>query len=257
MKSKRQILRIANWSITTVVVLYLALMLQPTLLFANHIEYRQCSIHSDKPIDKNITAVIDDALLRISKSEIYDTKLHFNIYICNSLWRFFVFAQGNMNAGAVTHYHLTGNIFLRPCDIANNQIVRPDKWKNSPHPFSFSDRPLSYYFAHEMTHKLEANYMGAFDFSKPTWLIEGYADYIGKDGNFDFEENLRLLHASAPELNPTLGLYRNYHLKVAYLLDKKQWRVEQLFANAPDEKLLTEEILRLNYESKNNSVRKL
>ncbi len=99
-----------------------------------------------------------------------------------------------------------------------------------------------------MTHKLEANYTGAFDFSQPTWLTEGYADYIGKSGNFDFNENLKLLHSNAPELDPRLGLYRYYHLKVAYLLDKKGMTIKEVYNNIPAETSLNSEIIYISFD---------
>lgn len=226
---------------------YLALLICPSILFAHKIDYNNCTIYSDNKIDDSIKFVIDDAVKRVSKSDLYDSKIHFNIFICNKLWRFGIFTQGNEYAGAVTHYHLTGNIFFRPSDIPNNKIIPPASWSTAKHPFGFSDRPLSYYFAHEMTHKLEANYTGAFDFSQPTWLTEGYADYIGKAGNFDFNENLKLLNDKAPELDPKNGLYRYYHLKVAYLLDKKGLTIKEVYNNTPDEATLNSEILNLSF----------
>lgn len=244
----KRIFKITSLSFVTLGFAYLALLIYPSILFAHKIVYDNCTIYSDCRIDDNIKFVIDDAIKRVSKSELYDNNIHFNIYICNKLWRLDFFTQGNSYAGAVTHYHLTGNIFFRPCDIPNNKIIPPDSWLTTKHPFSFSDRPLSYYFAHEMTHKLEANYTGALNFSQPTWLTEGYADYIGKSGNFDFYENLKLLHDNAPELDPKLGLYRYYHLRVAYLLDKKGLTIKDVYKNTPDEAKLNSEILNLPFD---------
>lgn len=243
----KRILKITTLSILTFGLIYLTLLIYPYILFVHKIDYNNCTIYSDNKIDDNIKSIIDDAINRISKSDLYDRNIHFNIFICNKLWRFSIFTQGNMYAGAVTHYHLTCNIFFRPCDIPNNKIIPPVSWSTDKNPFGFSDRPLSYYFAHEMTHKLEANYTGAFDFGQPTWLTEGYADYIGKYGNFDFNENLKLLHNNAPELDPKLGLYRYYHLKVAYLLDKKGLTIMEVYKNTPDEKTLNSEIFNLPY----------
>lgn len=219
---------------------YICLLIFPSPLFSYKVEHGQCTVYADRPIDQNIHSILEDALSRISKSDLYRPEIHYNIFICNNLLRFKVFTQGNGQAGAVTHYHLTGNIFIRPCDIPNNRIIAPKEWYFANQPFSFSDRPLSYYLAHEMTHVLEARFTGAFDFGNPAWLTEGYADYIGKAGQFDFDENLRLLKAGAPELDPSKGLYRYYHLEVAYLLDYKGWKIKDLYEHIPDEKQILE-----------------
>ncbi|MBL7809589.1 MAG: hypothetical protein JNN28_17345 [Saprospiraceae bacterium] len=238
-------LKRASVSLLGLAIIYFLVLLHPNFLFAHSITYKQVTVYSDRDIDNYINAIIEDALTRIKKSELYDSSIHFKVYICNDLWRFGIFTQGNKYAGAVTHYHLTGNIFFRPCDIENNKIVPPKEWYFAENPFTFSDRPLSYYFAHEMTHKLQSDFTGCYDFSNPTWLTEGYADYIGKDGNFNFNENLKLWHNNAPELDPTKGLYRLYHLKIAYLLDKQKKSIKDIYRNIPNDKSLTEEIWEL------------
>lgn len=241
-KRIRSILKKVTLLILSISIIYLLILLYPNFLFAYSTTYKQVTVYSDKVIDNNINVVIDDALTRIKKSELYDSSILFQIYICNDLWRFAIFTQGNKFAGAVTQYHLNNAIYFRPCDIKNNKIVPPKEWYFAENPFTFSDRPLSYYFAHEMTHKMQSIYTGRFDFSNPTWLTEGYADYIGKNGNFDFNENLKLWHNNKPELDPTKGLYRLYHLKIAYLLDKQHKSIKDIYKNIPNDKSLTEEI---------------
>lgn len=227
---------------------YLLLLIYPEMMFKYSITYKHVKVYSGRDIDNNINAVIDDAITRIKKSELYDSSTQFKIYICNDLWRFGMFTQGNSLAAGVAQYHLNNAIYFRPCDIKNNRIIPPKEWYFAKNPFTFSDRPLSYYFAHEMTHKMQSIYTGRFDFSKPTWLTEGYADYVAKAGNFDFEENLKLWHNNAPELDPTKGLYRLYHLKIAYLLDKQRKSIKDIYNNIPNDKNLTDEIWKLKTE---------
>ena len=89
---------------------------------------------------------------------------------------------------------------------------------------------------------MQSYYTGRGHWNYPTWLTEGYADYIGKGGNFNYNENLKLWHNNAPELDPTKGLYRLYHLKIAYLLDKQHKSIKGIYKNIPNDKILTEEI---------------
>lgn len=239
----KKIFKKITYSILSLATIYILVLLYPNFLFANKMTYKQFTVFSDRKIDKNIESILEESLLRIIKSELYNSSVHFDIYICNDLLRFAIFTQGNENVGAVTHYFLTGNIFVRPSDIANNKIEPPQEWYSAKKPFTFSDRPLTYYFAHEMTHKLQVNFTGRIDyFLKPTWLTEGYADYIGKGNDFNFQENLKLWHNNAPELDPTQGLYRLYHLKVSYLLDKQKISIKEIYNNIPANKELTEDL---------------
>ncbi|MBL7791837.1 MAG: hypothetical protein JNK77_05925 [Saprospiraceae bacterium] len=224
---------------------YLCIMLFPGLLFAHKIEYRQCIVYSDKKIDSEIIEIIDSSLTRMSKSELYDTSQQFRLFICNDLRRFWIFTQGSALAGAVAQYNFTRDIFFRPCDIPNNKIIPPKEWYFADNPFTFKDRPLTYYFAHEMTHVMQSRYTGRGSWKYPTWLTEGYADYIGKGENFNFQENLRLWHSHAPELDPSKGLYRLYHLKVCYLLDHKGASIKDIYQNIPNDTILTDEVWNL------------
>lgn len=241
-------------SLLILALAYLCLLLYPKILFGYKVDYKQCSIYSDQVIDDNLKNIVDDAMNSISKSDLYEKEQHFNIYICNSMWRFGLFTQGSTLAGAVTQYDFTRNIFFRPCDIKNNKIIPAKEWYFANKPEAFLDRPLSYYFAHEMTHVMQSRYTGRGSWNYPTWLTEGYADYIGKGGDFNFNENLKLLHNNAPELDPTKGLYRNYHLKVAYLLDSSRLTIKQLYLQTPNEKELEEKISKIPLTKKNHST---
>jgi hypothetical protein len=87
----------------------------------------------------------------------------------------------------------------------------------------------------EITHADESRRFGRTMILRyPEWLLEGYADYVGKGGDFDFDANRRQFIAGARELDRARsGLYRGYHLRVAYLLDKKGWTLEQVFDRPP------------------------
>lgn len=235
-------LKKAALSLFVLGLLYLGILLFPTLLFAHQIEHKQCLVYSDKNIDHKIFDIIDSSLARMSRSELYDTSQTFRLFICNDLWRFWVFTQGSTLAGAVAQYNFTRDVFFRPCDIPNNRIIPPKEWYFAKNPFAFKDRPLTYYFAHEMTHVMQSRYTGRGSWKYPTWLTEGYADYIGKGKNFNFQENLKLWHNKAPELDPSKGLYRLYHLKVGYLLDHKGVAIKDMYQNIPDDAVLTKEI---------------
>lgn len=236
-------------------IIYLGLLFFPMLLFAHKIQYKQCTVYSDQSIDYKIFEIIDSSLARLSKSEMYDTKQHFRLFICNDLWRFGVFTQGSTNAGGVAQYDFMRDIFFRPCDIPNNKIIPPRDWYFAKNPFAFKDRPLSYYFAHEMTHILQSRYTGRGSWRYPTWLTEGYADHIGKGGIFDFQENLKLWHQHAPELDPSKGLYRLHHLKIFYILNIKNKSIKDVYQMIPNDSTLTRELWNLSYGPSSNDYR--
>lgn len=220
----------------------LTIFIFPQLLFAHKTTYKTFTVYSDRPINKSIEEVLDNAVFRLSESDLYDSKQLYKLYICNDLWRLMIFSRGNSNVGAIAYGDLTKDIFFRPVDFQNNKIIPPESWKFAKNPFTFNDRPLSYYIAHESRHILESVHTNRMSWQYPNWLIEGYADYVGKGGDFDFAENLRLYKEDAPELDPSKGLYRRYHLTVAYLLEIKNMKITDIFANPPSEEQILEEL---------------
>lgn len=242
MKRLKKFLKISLPIVGFLFAVCLTIFVFPQILFAYKADYKNFTVYSDRPIDKSINAVLDDSMMRLSRSDLYDSEKEFRLFICNDLWRLQVFSHGNGDVGALAYGDLTGDIFIRPVDIPNNKIIPPESWKFAKNPFTFNDRPLSYYVAHEATHILESELTNRMSWRSPRWLIEGYADYIGKGSDFDFDENLRLMKKDAPELDPNKGLYRRFHLYVAYLLDVKKMNIKDIFASPPEEEQIFEEL---------------
>ncbi len=88
-------------------------------------------------------------------------------------------------------------------------------------------RTLDYFVAHELTHQLTGQAIGALRYYRlPQWVREGYADYVGKSDSFDYGEAERALLADSPDMNwQRSGLYARFQLFVAYLLDHQRWTV--------------------------------
>lgn len=213
--------------------LALAVLAVPQPLFAHRMEHGQWQVWSDRPIDPAMAGVLDDAARRLSRSELYDPGERFRIFICNEPWRLALYSQRfGSGMGGLADGWLTRNIYLREADIPRNRIVPPEG------ELADADvRPLSYFVAHEATHILESRAFGRLmAVRSPTWLTEGYADYVGKGGDFDYEENRRRLAAGDRALDPLKsGLYRRHHLLVAYAIERQGRSVRDLFADPPRE----------------------
>lgn len=216
--------------------LYLGALAYPRPAFAYHATYQQFEVWSDRPIDGAITSVLDDATRRLKSSDLYTPDQGFRIFFCNSTWRLGLYGLFQTKVGGITYPWLTSNIYIRASSIAENQIL-------SPHIGPIADaehRPLSYFIAHEATHVMQSRVFGRlFALRYPEWLNEGYADYVGKGGDFNFDENVRLLRSDNPALDyRRSGLYRGYQLEVAWLLDKHGMSIRSVYANPPPEAAL-------------------
>lgn len=213
---------------------YLVLAANPEPMFKFRTTYQNYHVWSDRPIPAGITGVLDDVTRRWRTSALYDSRTPVNIFFCNEPWRLW-FYDGRFDAsvGGTAGGIVVENVFIRASDIAANRIYPP-----GPGPIADADqRPLSYFIAHEVTHSDVTRRFGRLSaFRYPKWLFEGYADYVGKGGEFDFDQNHRQFMAGDRALNfASSGLYREFHLKTAYLLDKKKRTLFQAFADPPGE----------------------
>ena len=113
-----------------IALIYLAMLVYPNLLFSNHLVYRNYQVYSDRPIDEKIKVVLDDAISRLERSEIYTHDSKFYLYLCSDHWRFKFFTR-NENAGGQVNFVISGNIFIRENDIVKNQIIPPTNLEES------------------------------------------------------------------------------------------------------------------------------
>lgn len=206
----------------------------PKPMFAYRAVYQNYHVWSDRPIPGEIARVLDDVTARLRTSAVHDRALPVEIFFCNEDWRLWLYGRSfSGRMGGAADVWLTRQVFIRASDIAANTIRSPGAGPIA----DAAQRPLSYFIAHEITHSDVSRKFGRTVMLRyPEWLLEGYADYVGKGGDFDFDENRALFKAGAPQLDRRRsGLYRGFHLKVAYLLDRKGWTLEQVFANPPAE----------------------
>ena len=209
-------------------VLYLIVLINPKPLFAHSFDYKNFSVHSDEEIPDAIKYVLDDVLCRLKKSELYGETAAFNVYICNDNWRFKFFTR-NGNAGGVVNFPISPNIFIRKSDIEKNAIIPPGGWM-----YAMDERPLSYFIAHEATHSLQRKISPILPIQAPIHIVEGYADYIGKSPDFDYQRYKDLYEKNDFKMNPKSGLYYRYHLYTAHLMDIEKMTFEEVLQEQPD-----------------------
>lgn len=215
--------------------IYIVLLIYPNSLFAFAEQYKNFEVFSDRPIPTEISLVLDNAIERLETSELYESKCKFKLYLCNEEWRFRFFTR-NKNAGGVVNFIISPNIFIRENDIEKNQLIPPQSWKNP-----LTDRPLSYFIAHEATHSLQRKYDRFLIFNAPIEIIEGYAEYIGKSKTNDLENLKEKFRNSSFSMNPKSGLYDKYNLYISYLIEQQGYNFERIVKEQPDlEKSLKE-----------------
>jgi len=203
--------------------LYLALLLHPEPIFAHEARYANLVLHSPQPLPAAASQVARSAHERIARSPFFSASDRYDVFLCDTPALYAVMAL-KPHSGGVAQVYLGGNIFLRPSALERDRLVGPSG-NDVP-----GDRTLTYYIAHEVAHTMLARRIGRRSYhALAAWQQEGYADYVGKGGAFDFGAARAAFRAGERELDPRRsGLYLRYHLLVAHALDRQGLAPEEL-----------------------------
>ena len=227
MRRVKRAFKITVIGIIVLAFLFILALCYPEPLFGYKVSYENLMLYSDAPIPKEGVTILKEAEGRLLKSDIYNPKDTYRIFICNSTYKFMLFANVKYRGAGGINSLVSGNSFLRKSDFENNRLVGPSGNEVQ------GERTLAYFIAHEVTHGVTIKRIGRLAYYKlPVWIKEGYADYVGKGGEFDFQDNLKKFKAGDKELDPLKsGLYLRYHLLVAYELDIKKMKTDELLSS--------------------------
>lgn len=187
---------------------YALLLIFPQPLFAHSRAYHRLKAYSDQPLPPETEQLLERVEKRLARSPLFAPDRDYSVFLCQSRWRFALFANLNWRVGGVLP-PIGRNVFLRPCRIKEDRLLSPSGTEVG------GDRTLTYFVAHELTHTLTADALGRLDyFLLPVWVREGYADFIAKEA-FDLERARADRDAGDRRMDPKLsGLYDLYHLRV-------------------------------------------
>lgn len=231
-------MRIGVTGVVAAVAGYLVLLAVPYPFFSWRATHGNITVYSDRPIADAIGPLLAAAESRIQKAEIHDPRLVHRIFICNDSARFLLFASYQYRVGGVNYSFLNHNVFLRAADIEHNRLIGPTG-QAVP-----GERTLVYFLAHEMTHSLESNYLGRIAYAQlPQWKREGYADMIGRGGEFDYAAQLAAFRRGDTAMDyGRSGLYLRFQLMCEYVMKARGWSASELLRNKVDERDIEAEL---------------
>ena len=240
MKFKKRIFPKIGAAIVATVGLILLLLIAPQPFFHTSVSAKNLTLYSDRPFAPEAgRRVLALAEAKLAKSPLYVAEQKHLVFICNERWRQRLFFTYEYGVAGVNYYPIT-NVFLRDSIIEENCLISPGGNRVS------GERTLDYFVAHEITHTLTGQSVGAIAYHRlPQWKREGYADYVGKGEAFNYDEAKRAFLAGDPRMDwAKSGLYWRFHLLVAHLLDKQHWSVRRLLEE-PIEQQVVEDAIRV------------
>lgn len=226
----RRIVRRALLTIAAALTGWVALVAYPQPLFAYTARDANVVLHARRPFPAETKPLLEDVLRRISHSPIYDPGSIHHVFLCDTpaLYRFLALWQ--YKSGGVTRIFLGRYSFIRPYDIERGTVFgRQGEVKSG-------GRSLAYFIAHEITHAMTADRIGAWHYRRlAPFQTEGYADYVAFDRQLDLRAERDALLRDTPEMDPKRsGLYRRYELLVDYLFERRGMSVDRLLGERLD-----------------------
>ena len=193
------------------VVYVVASVLSPALLlFPYERRVGATVVYSETPIPDGIDTVIGRSADRLRTSELFKPGvLGGRIFITQGGWRWRLLSFDTPTAFAQTR-PFGDNVVVNRADIALDRV-----WTGAP---IAGERALSDVIAHERTHILIRMQFGLLaDRTFPTWLREGYCDYVANSSSLSDQQASKLV--SEGRRIPALFYYQSRKRVERALLD--------------------------------------
>jgi hypothetical protein len=212
----------------------------PQPLFAHSIRYRNLQLYSRSPLPASAAEILEKVDRLLSSSEFYSTNRQRRIFICDSYSLYWLLTFGQRHGVGSSFPMITGHVFIPKADITNDRAL-PEQWK----PTDTRERPLSSTIAHELTHDLNAEYLGRISYWRlrrnANWADEGYCDYIARSSSISLEDGVRSVLQTPYE---TTGIsYFRSRLMMAHLINEKHLSIKDIFRNPPDAHKVSAEVV--------------
>jgi hypothetical protein len=226
-------------ALAAVVAAWLALAIHPQPLFAYSARRANVVLHARAPLPPQAGPLLDEVVRRAARSPLYDPARVHHVFLCDTPSLFALFTLWDRKAGGVAQIYFTGNVFIRPTNLARGRVIGPSGDEKG------GERTLAYFLTHEVTHAMTADRVGRWRYARlRAFQKEGYADYVGFDHRVDFARGREALLRDDPEMSPKRsGLYRRYELMVAHLLERRGLTVPELLAAPLDPREVETDLL--------------
>jgi hypothetical protein len=215
------------------VLLYVGLYTFPQILFPYRYSMRGVTIYTRFPFPSETPERIAAIAKLIQRSELAVAERPERIFVCNQPWLFRLLSPTSAGAFAYS-LPVTDNVFVANADLVHNvaRSAAPD----------FNTRSFSAVAAHEITHGLIRHRVGLFR-SLPTWVVEGYCDYLAQESSFPEAKGLHLLATGQQHPSGSFQ-YFIYRQMVRYLIEDRHFSFQQIVDRADEAAAVEEETVR-------------
>lgn len=236
-------------------VLWLVLLLNPGLSYANKTQLDFVSIYHNQALQAETEAIIKDAIGILKQSALFDDEV--TIHFCLNDDK--LYPNLHPFAGQPLAYAFLNKTIAKNCKLNFSHNTAETQWAlNEEEIRKFN---LTWLLAHEFTHNLQyranRNYVIRSTMGSLNWKLEGHAEYIARkfkgDGllkakiaNYLLEEKKEFKGLPVFELEDgtqQILSYYKYALAIQYLMEEKGLDFEQICTYETDLDVLFEEMI--------------
>ncbi len=213
--------KIINWLLGGISLTYAAIIIFPSFLFANNLEYKNFNVyyHSNDINIEELKLVLDKSDRLLKGTELFKIGIHQDIFICSDYNEFTFFALMSRKAFGLNN-PISQNIFLSKSSISGNYILRNGEENNK--------YSLSGVIAHETVHSLLRNELGILKYKLlPSWKNEGYCDFIANESSFNEQKGLQVICNNKDNSDISSFKYFKYRIITEYLFEERKITLEK------------------------------
>jgi len=229
------------------------LLINPNGKFPYYFEYKEFTIRSDEPIEKQIKQKLDSVSWRLTSVLDYQND-SYQIYLCNSPKTYGLFSN------KVGKPQKTQGFNLQPLNhiFINISFVHEMRSRNyAGFKYHILEGNLSHLLAHEICHQLIAEQIGFFRMRRiDSWKLEGFCEYSASkrmkttDPSYRFSEfAANYFNGRFDDISTGRKFYIESMIMVEYYLDYKNKNFIDLVNDDISKEILLQEIIRKNQEN--------
>ncbi len=255
MKRSKNVTRIKKtiiWGFILIVsycTIHILLVAFPQLLFRHSRTYKNFTVYMRQEVPAQIADVLDRAEVLLNASELYDPSDHHRMVFVNSFRLSRYLFLRNVHFGcnpAIAPIYITSADI--PNDIARCELISPDDQRI---------RTLSNTIVHEITHQLLINHIGwGADRKLPTWIKEGYCDFIAQGSAIKPELGLSMMTSPYQMYTPGLANFR-YRIVMEYLINDRHMTIDEIIQRQPNFAQVEAEVIAALREDKQGFLRRI
>jgi len=153
--------------------IYVCLTCYPRVLFSNHYEYRNISVHTRVPAAGPADALLARVYDVIMADDFPDPERKFEVYLTGGYAEYAFWAPFCLKAGSCVH-PVTNKVFIASSDLDKNLAYGRDEAKKA--------RILENVITHDLVLVQLKDKLGAMNYiALKDWLKEGYAEHIARE----------------------------------------------------------------------------